>query len=75
MNVKSAKAKSKRCFIWYQYKTWYFATKMMDIVNESKKKTKTLEVQNQGGDGGEHGDKTSFLHKHPFITSALCLPR
>ncbi len=48
---------------------------MMDIVNESKKKTKTLEVQNQGGDGGEHGDKTSFLHKHPFITSALCLPR
>jgi len=38
--VKSAKAKSKRCFIWYQYKTWYFATKMMGIVNELKKKQK-----------------------------------
>ncbi len=34
---------------------------MMDIVNELKKKIKTLEMQNQGGNGGEHGDKTSFF--------------
>lgn len=45
--MKSAKAKSKRCFIWYQYKTWYFATKMMDIVNESKKKLKAWKCKTE----------------------------